>query len=140
MYCGGEVVVKDAIQLAIGRVKDSTPITPIHVDRAGAIVMIGGGVLCLVIGIPVAKIWGLCGAVFILAALLLFIFGLSAFANPKKFISAYQADCPYCSSVVKIENLETKGIDCPACLKRSVIREMKLISVDSPVGVVKRKD
>ena len=166
LYCKSEIVVRDAIQLAIGRVKHFTKAEPIrqepnpeqsHRRRVGAkrsFTVSGISlVVSLISGVALAAMGnddfsGLEALIFVVALMVLglsfaiavmaFIFGLilnaHADAPSSNQLLGWIGPCPYCETQVTMGAAD-KGLTCPACHKRFVLRESKFVSVDTPVGV-----
>jgi hypothetical protein len=130
---------REVVMPAVGKVRESTPLT--HLSGKGqAIGMLVGGLLLVLIGILIngATKSGLCGVLFYGPGGLLVIAGLVSLASGAS--GGLQGECPYCASGFKVTNVQGGGVDCPACRRRSVIRDMRLFSVDSPVDNIKRPE
>jgi hypothetical protein len=156
LYCGVDVIVREAIQLAAGKVKEFTPALPTEsrveispevpaTSKAATIVCFGFGALLLLIGVATIVRAdkqetgaGVCGGAVILIALVLFIAGRPKPAKYAQYVkrhSGWRCECPYCSTVVSLP--AKLGADCPACNKRIVIRDEKFYSVETPVSGLK---
>jgi predicted RNA-binding Zn-ribbon protein involved in translation (DUF1610 family) len=165
MYCGVEVIVKEAIRLA-GRVKEYTqasaiekviePPKPFDFDAArnrNITVLLVWGVIAFVVGLCIggsALIYIMIGY----AVLVAIIFALNVSntnkikkaiaeseakeATPQIQIVGYEGQCPYCDTSIKLK-ANVLGDNCPACQKRIVLRDSKFYSVDTPVGGLDRK-
>ena len=142
MYCGVDVVVREAIQLAAGPVKEFTTAQPIKTKTSSTPAAVGfmgcGGLILLfafgVLGQPGDKT---CGIIFLVFAAVFLISGFASFGKSSEKVTSYFGQCPYCGSHVTLSAV-AQGADCPACNKRIVIRGTKFISVDTPVSGVKR--
>jgi DNA-directed RNA polymerase subunit RPC12/RpoP len=156
MYCGVDVIVREAVQLAAGRVKASTPAQPVQsmeeiahaaegTPKVMTIIFIGFGVLVLLvtlIGMVKPKRDSeatdfpiLCSGPLILFALILIAIGWprpAKSAQYREVQSGWRGECPYCSTAVSLSL--GLGADCPACHKRIVIRDEMFYSVDTPVS------
>lgn len=165
MYCGVEVIVREAIRLA-GRVKEYTDATaiektieppkPYDFDAARSRVI----TILLVWGV-FAFVGGLCiggsSLIYIMigyAVVAAIILGLNITntnklkksmtengqkeAIPQIEIIGYQGQCPYCDTKIKLK-ANVLGDNCPACQKRIVLRDSKFYSVDTPVGGIERE-
>jgi hypothetical protein len=149
MFCGVEIIVREAIRLAAGRVKEFTSIQPVMssilvskavppTPKAVSIGMIGLGVLS-----GVCALWAMntkdvqcCSVIFLIAAAILVAGGWPKEGKPARFKteqSKWKGACPYCASVISLP-CDTLGADCPACAKRIVIRDERFYSVDTPVS------
>lgn len=162
MYCGGEVIVREAIRLAAGRVKEFTTATavekiidesaPFPVEKVKNESYI---IFAALLGVGLLSF--LCagrefGIIMLITAVIVGIIMLSIrssnikklkWANeemskvpPRKLVTAYKGHCPYCDSDIKLPS-GAPGADCPACNKRIVIRDSKFYSVDTPVSGVR---
>lgn len=142
MYCGVDVVVREAIDLAEGRVKTSTQAAPVT-QRLSE-----GDPGCVVPIIIIAAVGVICGFASLgqqgdkTCSVFLILGGIMAaiiFANmlvKRNKLTGYSGVCPYCESSITIPPT-VQGADCPACKKRIVFRGTKFISVDTPVSRAK---
>ncbi|MEK7724188.1 MAG: hypothetical protein AAB336_07570 [Acidobacteriota bacterium] len=165
MYCGVEVFVKEAIQLA-GRVKEYTQATtiekiieppkPYDFDAARTkviTILLVWGVMAFVVGLCIggsALIYTMIGYAVVVAIILTLNvtntnkLKKSIAENEKKEvtpqieITGYEGQCPYCDTSIKLK-ANVLGDNCPACQKRIVLRDSKFYSVDTPVGGLDRK-
>ena len=142
MYCGVDVTVREAIQLAAGRVQEFTTATPVKTKTsssgaAGA--SIGCGALVLLFTICVLAQPGdtTCGGILLVFALVFLISGFLSWGKTSEKVTGYFGQCPYCESHITLP-AATQGADCPACNKRIVVRGTKFISVDTPVSGLKK--
>jgi DNA-directed RNA polymerase subunit RPC12/RpoP len=141
MYCGVDIVVQEAIQLATGRVKGFTEVTPIRTkqSKGGGIASIGcGGLLVLFAIVSFSQPYDTTfGGMILVGGLVIAVLGISKLSNSIETITALNGVCPYCATPINVPpNLP--GTDCPACKKRIVVRGMKFISVDTPVGLLRK--
>ena len=144
MYCGVDVIVREAIQLAAGRVKEFTTATPVKTTSsssgsAGA--SIGCGALALLFGIAVLAQPGdkTCGGILFIVALAFIISGFTNYGKTTERTTGFSGKCPYCETSITLPP-NALGADCPACNKRIVFRDMKFISVDTPVSGLKKPE
>jgi DNA-directed RNA polymerase subunit RPC12/RpoP len=141
MYCGVDVIVRDAIRLAEGRVEEFTIAQPVKKKESqtgAAIASLGcGGLIALfAFGVLAQQNGGFCGGMLLIFAAVLLIPGLALLGKSHERVTGYFGPCPYCGSHVTLP--PGQGADCPACNKRIVTRGTKFISVDTPVSGVKR--
>jgi DNA-directed RNA polymerase subunit RPC12/RpoP len=162
MYCGGEVVVQEAIRLAAGRVKEFTTATSIEkiIDESAPfpIEKVKNEsyiIFAALIGIGLLSF--LCagsefGIIMLITSIVVGIIMFSIrssnikklkWANkemskipPRKLLVGYKGRCPYCDSDITLPS-GAPGADCPACNKRIVIRDTKFFSVDTPVSGIR---
>lgn len=153
MYCGADEIVREAIQLAAGRVKEFTTAEPIQSEMKVSPEVIGKskfeiiaalfiGILFLVGAVIVmfaarqgGAFLSLCGGVLILVSLIFFAAGIPKQSKPAKYEtvhSGWKGECPYCSTAITLPL--TVGADCYACKNRIVIRDEKFYSVDTPMS------
>jgi DNA-directed RNA polymerase subunit RPC12/RpoP len=142
MYCGVVVVVHEAIQLAAGRVQEFTTAMPVkrtdsYSGCAGG--TIGCGALAFLFAIAVLNQPGdkTCGGTILVLAVVFIIAGIASYGKTRESLTGFSGKCPYCETSVTIPP-NTLGADCPACSKRIVFRDMKFISVDTPVSGAKK--
>lgn len=160
MYCGVDVIVKEAIRLA-GRVKEFTQATavekvnefkPFDIKSAKKqtytmIFILGGmGLLSSLCFGSFDRTFGTIIAIIFLLALPTIL----AIRNtnlekvqkadeklsklpPSVTLVAFKGQCPYCDTSITLK-ANTLGDNCPACQKRIVIRDSKFYSVDTPIG------
>lgn len=162
MYCGGEVVGREAIRLAAGRVKEFTTATAVEkiIDESAPFpvekvrnesyiifaVLVGLGLLSFLCA---GREFGIIMSVTaVIVGIIMFSIRSSnikklEWANeemskvpPRKLVIAYKGHCPYCDSDIKLPS-GAQGADCPACKKRIVIRDSKFFSVDTPVSGIR---
>jgi len=140
MFCGADLDVREAILLTEDRVYESTHAT---IDEKTsnyngvAVVLIVLGAVFLFCGLPNALGSRDIGA--LIGALVLPI-GLGSVgvyilvAKPTSISQVgYKGDCPYCGTAIHFPT-HAVGLDCFACNKRIVFRNMKFLSVDTPVS------
>ena len=102
-------------------------------DRAltGGCLMTAGGSMGAAIGfvLCLTGIGAIIGIPMILFSLGTIVFGplLGIVAAPKGLL---KGDCPYCSHPSITASNKAPGIDCPACMRRIVIREKRFLKVD----------
>jgi DNA-directed RNA polymerase subunit RPC12/RpoP len=162
MYCGGEVIVREAIRLAAGRVREFTTATAVEkvIDESTPFpveqvknqsyfifaVLIGIGLLSLLCA------GGEFGVIMIATSIVIGIIMLVIRSSnikkleqaneemskiqPRKVLMAYKGHCPYCDTKITLPP-NVPGADCSACNKRIVIRDTKFFSVDTPVSGIK---
>ena len=162
MYCGGEVIVREAIRLAAGRVKEFTTATAVEkvIDESTPFpveqvknqsyfifaVLIGIGLLSLLCA---GREFGIIMlATSVVVGIIMLVIRSSNIrkleqANeamskipPRKVLVSYKGHCPYCDSEITLPP-NVHGTDCPACNKRIVIRDTKFFSVDTPVSGIR---
>ncbi len=161
MYCGVDVIVREAIRLA-GRVKGFTQATaiekiiewkPFDIESAkkrNYMMIFASGVLCLSVAICAGGGLGISIVVayFIFAPIMYFILTSHLkkiqLANEKMskkgatvILTGYKGRCPYCDTSISLK-ANSLGDNCPACHKRIVIRDSKFYSVETPIGEVER--
>jgi len=156
MFCGVDIIVREAIRLAAGRVKEFTSVEPVlssilvskAVDptpKAMSAVVIGLGVLSGISALYVmsaGKNLECYAGFFLLLGLVLVVAGWPKEGKPARFKTEHtkwKGACPYCSSVISLPS-DTLGADCPACAKRIVIREERFYSVDTPISGLREGD
>jgi len=161
MYCGVDVIVREAIRLA-GRTKEFTQATAIEkidewkpfdlksAKKRNYMMIFALGVICLSVAVCAGGGLGLSIAVtyFIFAPIIYFILT----SNLKKFqladiemsqkgatvtLTGYKGQCPYCNTLITLK-ANSLGDNCPACHNRIVIRDSKFYSVETPVGGVEK--
>ncbi len=161
MYCGVDVIVREAIKLA-GRVKEFNQATAIEkinewkpfdiksAQKRNYMLIFALGALCLSIAVCIGGGLGISIAVvyFIFAPIIHFILTM----NLKKIrladeemrqkgatisLTGYKGQCPYCNTSI-ILKANSLGDNCPACHKRIVIRDSRFYSVETPIGGVER--
>lgn len=155
MYCGVDVIVQEAIQLARGRVKEFTSAEPLMTEvkvssevegkpKAQTIICFALAALCVVAGIGIITtaqgkvdegFFRFGGGVSIFMALVFFVAGIPKQGKPAEYKtvpSGWKGECPYCSTVITLPL--AVGADCYACNKRIVIRESNFQSIDTPVS------
>lgn len=132
MYCGVDVIVRDAIRLAGRRVKEFTTAKPIKKSPAppGCFFLLGGlGLFFASMGLSESN-WG--GVLFFgFFGLVLIMVGVVFKSSP--VVSEFSGKCPYCDSPITI-SAYARGADCTACKKRIVLQDQKFCSVDTPVS------
>ena len=161
MYCGGEIIVREAIRLAAGRVREFTeaiaeeriideskPFPVGDYKRHGYTIIVIGSCIGLILILLAGELGLIMGSVILLAALMMGAVHLSKVkkleeANeamskvpPRKLILKYKGQCPYCDASITLPPVP--GVDCPVCNKRIVIRDSKFHSVDTPVSGLKK--
>ena len=144
MYCGVDVVVGEAIQLAAGRVQEFTVATPVRTTSSSSgasVAIIGGGALILLFAVAVLAQPGdnFCGGIILVVALVFIISGIATYGKTTDKVTGFSGKCPYCETTITIP-ASALGADCPACNKRIVFRDMKFISVDTPVSGLKKSE
>ena len=72
-------------------------------------------------------------------ALVFIISGISTYGKITETVTGFSGKCPYCETPITLP-ASALGADCPACNKRIVFREMKFISVDTPVSGLKKPE
>lgn len=147
MYCGVNVMVRQAIQLATGKIKESTNTTPIMKARKD----IFAGVIFILFGLLFLATENILGAALGLCCLGMAIFLI--FNDGDEEIG-FTGECPYCSTHLSIlygsassllnrftslspslnANGKIIGITCTACQNRIVVRDNKLFSIDTTVS------
>jgi hypothetical protein len=144
MYCGVDVVVRDAIQLAAGRVKESTSATaitkPLGASSCSVVLLTFGGLLLICAFVALRDLELGIALLFVGIALACIVpsFMRLARRHETKEIGIEGA-CPYCGSHVRafhILGVKNPGTDCDACKRRIVISENRFFSVDTPVSRV----
>jgi hypothetical protein len=143
MFCGSNIIVQQAIQLATGRVQTFT--TASEVERqsntAGfGIALVVFAVIILLIAISAAANTRDISGVLIVVAFSAALVGIGILlirhkGNPT--LLGYQGDCPYCGTKINFP-VNVIGLDCFACNKRIVYRDRKFLSVDTPVGFARK--
>lgn len=131
---------REVVPLAVGKVRESTPLTPTSGTGQGVAMLVIGALLVL-FGILInnSTTSGLCGILFYGPGGLLVITGLISLASGAA--GGFQGECPYCSSRITLTTLlNVEGVNCPACQRRCVVRNMRLFSVDSPVDNIRRAE
>jgi predicted RNA-binding Zn-ribbon protein involved in translation (DUF1610 family) len=143
MYCGGEIIVRQAINLAAGRVQSYTSATKVErtSNSAGC-----GTVLLILSALPLlfalATLFGPGNKSAAVPGIIVF-FVLVAIGTVilrqkgHSILMGYKGDCPYCGTKINFP-LNAVGLDCFACNKRIVFREMKFYSIDTPVGFARK--
>ena len=160
MYCGVDVIVREAIRLA-GRVKEFTQATaiekvyerkPFDVQAAkqhihSMIFILGGlGIICsLCAGMQDTAFGVVIAITFLVFIPIIFAILNKNLEKTRKADEAmskrpagatligYEGQCPYCDTSITL-GANILGDNCPACQKRIVIRNSKFYSVDTPVG------
>jgi hypothetical protein len=129
---------REDIQSATGKVRESTHLTSLS-GEGQAIGLLIGGLLLVLIGILISSTMsGLCGIVFLVPGGFLII---AVIRLRGKISGGFQGECPYCSSRIKLTTLlNVEGVNCAACQRRSVVKNMRLYSVDSPVDNIRRAE
>lgn len=164
MYCGVDVIVREAIRLA-GRVKEFTEAVavekvsefkPFDVKSAQQqtytmIIILG------IVGLMVSLCVGSSDTTFGVILAVIFLIALPtilAFRNmdlekireadeamskrtPSVTLLGYKGQCPYCDTPITLK-ANALGDNCPACQKRIVIRDSKFYSVDTPISSLER--
>src|ERR1051325_9205848 len=147
MFCGVDIIVREAIRLAAGRVKEFTSVEPVMssilvskavnpTPKGQSVFVIGLGVLSGIAGlytVSAGKDLQCCAIPLLFGAVLFVLTGWPKEGKPPRFKTEqtkWKGACPYCSSVISLPS-DTLGADCPACAKRIVIREERFYSVDT---------
>ena len=162
MYCGVDVIVKEAIRLALtGRVKEFTQATAIEKvierkpydienDKKQTLIMIAifggmGLMLALFVGSSEKAFGIILGITFFVFLPIILIIRYKSHQKaleadekmkdkpPTVIVTGYSGQCPYCSSSITLK-ANVPGDNCRACEKRIVIRDSKFYSVDTPIG------
>jgi DNA-directed RNA polymerase subunit RPC12/RpoP len=162
MYCGGEVIVREAIRLAAGRVREFTTATAIErvIDESVPFpvrrvknqsylifaVLISLGLLSLLcaggkFGVSILASFVVIGIIMLVisSANIKKLEQANEYMSktpPRKVPVAYKGHCPYCDTEITLPP-NVPGTDCPACNKRIVIRDAKFFSVDTPVSGIR---
>lgn len=160
MYCGLDVIVQEAIQLA-GRVKNFTEATAIEkleeripfdekqAKSSSYIIPLN----LLLFGFLISFLWG--GSIGVILFIIIAICAVACFIAWRVHIKnlkaesdelmkqpikadtvGYRGHCPYCDTSIELSS-EKLGDDCPACQKRIIIRDSKFYSVDTPISSLK---
>lgn len=147
MYCGLDVVVREAISLAAGRVKDyctATPITRTVGVSSCAVLLLVFGICFLIFTFVALTDSTASGATFTIMLVLAACFLIPGFKwlgkrNEIREVGL-SGQCPYCESPINVFHIGGKsaGTDCEACKRRIVIRDNKFISVDTPVSGLRK--
>jgi hypothetical protein len=147
MYCGVDVIVREAIQLAAGRVKEFTYTTPITrpKDRIGSKMLLTFGGIIALSGIELLFLMQIGLAIFLLGLALCFLIpSIMRLRRPKEIKQiGIKGLCPYCETPVsnyQIFGVKNVGTDCEACKRRIVIRDNKFFSVDTPISGLKKPE
>lgn len=153
MYCGVDIMVRQAIQLAAGKIKEFTNASPIIKAKGGVV----GGVIALLFGLLLLASGNSAGVgigtgLLIWAAILLF-------GSADKIEIGFEGECPYCDTHMAImynaiasplvnkfsllsPSLDTNGkiigITCTACLNRIVVQGNKLLSIETAVTGIRK--
>jgi hypothetical protein len=160
MYCGVDVLVREAIKLA-GRTKEFTEATaieqvierkPYAIETAKKhtfimIAILGGiGLMMFLCAGGFDSAFGvIMGLTFLIVLSVVSVIRYVNFQKavkayektknqpPTKIITGYKGECPYCSTSITLK-ANAPGDNCRACQKRIVIRDSKFYSVETPVG------
>ncbi len=140
VYCGSEIVVAESLQITAGRVRIFTEAVAVEKRSSAvglALILFGAACLLVIFGVTFSASEGEYsklqfslgfGAILVVVGAVILIV-----ARPSSQVVGFRGNCPYCETEIDFP-AHAAGLDCFACNKRIVFRDMKFFSVDTPVS------